>query len=42
MQSKRRMELERLARSVGYYADRDDTDSDLVSVCRARGLHWVN
>jgi len=38
MKSPRRLELERLAKSVGYDAEADDTDTDLISICRLRGL----
>ena len=38
----RREYLESLARRMGYNPERDDTDADLVVVCRLRGLPWVN
>jgi len=42
MKSERRQYLEQCARSVGYNAERDDTDSDLILICHLRGLLWVN
>ena len=38
MQTDRRQYLEAMANRVGYRAERDDTDEDLIRICRLRGL----
>lgn len=42
MKTERREYLERLARSVGWNPEITDRDTDLVSICRERGLDWVD